>query len=92
LENKFRSLRRTIFGIGIKSNNLKSARRRHDYKRLQHSRRFYWSGLEEPHNPKQSGMVVSTPQPCGKTCCNNPRKWSGQKTIQERRKFQRERY
>lgn len=67
---------------------MQSAIRRHHYRRLQKTRSKYWFGHEEKHTPRVSGMVVATPQPCGRACCGNPRKYFNEKTVQERRNFQ----
>lgn len=71
---------------------MNSAIRRHHYKRLQKKRRRYWwvwDGTDPfDHTLKQSGMVVATPAPCGRACCENPRKYFNEKSIQERRSFQ----
>jgi hypothetical protein len=67
--------------------------RRHHYKRLQKTRSNYWFGHETKHTLRESGMVVSTPHPC--SCpggCGNPRTLKGEKTIQEKRIFQKDKY
>lgn len=67
---------------------MKSAIRRHHYKRLQKTRSRYWFGHDVKHTSRQSGQVVSTPHPC--SCdggCGHFRRMYG-KTVQERRNFQ----
>lgn len=67
---------------------MKSAIRRHHYKRVQKARSRYWSGHEIKHSPRESGMIVATPHPCSCLGCGNLRKHLNQKSIQERRNFQ----
>lgn len=67
---------------------MKSAIRRHHYKRLKKNRSGYWYGREIPLSVKHSGMVIATPKPCGGLCCGNPRRVFNQVTIQEKRNFQ----
>lgn len=39
----------------------------------------------ENKSPRFVGRAGTTRVPCSSYCCGNPRKWFGQKTIQERR-------
>lgn len=68
---------------------MKAAIRRCHYRRLQKKRSGYWFGYEIKHSPRESGMIATTPHPCSRCCCGNPRKYFNEKTMQERRKFQR---
>jgi hypothetical protein len=49
-----------------------------------HAREWHW-GRHLSGNKKQHGQVVDTPTPCSCCMCGNPRKFSGEKTLQERR-------
>ena len=64
--------------------------RRHHRDRLKRARRFYWGNNRDlsQEDPRYLGMVLSTPHLCSGYCCGNPRKWFGQRTIQERRLMQ----
>lgn len=68
---------------------MNTAIRRHHYRRLQKARSKYWNGQETKMSSRVAGMVVSTPHPCSCRGCGNPRKHENQKTIQERRNFQK---
>lgn len=70
--------------------NMKTAIRRHHYRRLQKKRSRYWFGREIKMSPRQLGLVVATPHPCSCLGCGNLRKHIGEKTIQERRNFQKD--
>jgi hypothetical protein len=62
----------------------KRALRRHHLERLKRKRsKCHWG--RELTDPKYIGIAVSTPKTCSGPCCGNPRKWWGEKTIQERR-------
>lgn len=50
--------------------------RRHESSRIKKNRKDYVSAKAE------------TPKPCSCFMCGNPRKWFGEKTVQERRAFQ----
>lgn len=50
--------------------------RRHESSRIKKNRKDYASSR------------VETPKPCSCFMCGNPRKWFGEKTVQERRAFQ----
>lgn len=68
-----------------KDNKHKRSIRRHHVDRLKKNRSHYWLGYHSSMTDKQLGIVVSTPQVCSGHCCGNPRKWYGEKTIQERK-------
>jgi hypothetical protein len=70
-----------------RSVKLSRALRRHHRYRLWRKRRFYWSrNLVEPNeNPRSRGKVVDTPTPCSCWMCGNPRRYFGEKTLQELR-------
>lgn len=73
--------------------NMARAMRRHHVCRLKAARKGYWgfsrvnSNLG-PMTPRQLGIGVATPQVCSCWGCGNPRKWLGERTVQERRLFQ----
>ena len=65
------------------------ALRRHHVARLKKSRSDYWGhvlGLE--WEPQHLGAVVQHPCICSCWMCGNPRKWVGERTLQERREMQ----
>lgn len=55
--------------------------RRHHRERLKKSRATYWGGVSACRTP---GRVIDTPAVCSCWMCGNPRKYSGERTIQER--------
>lgn len=57
------------------------ALRRHHTERLKRKRAGYFFG-------KAGVKVFHTPALCSCPMCGNPRKWFGERTIQERRLFQ----
>lgn len=69
--------------------------RRHHVVRLKRRRALYWGfgaryGLDLPcMSPRQLGLIVGTPKPCSLLCCGNPRRWLGERTVQESRWHQR---
>lgn len=64
--------------------NSRAIRRAHA-ERLKKYRRNWWgSSLASKH----LGKVVDTPTPCSCWMCGNPRRYSGERTIQERRQTQ----
>ena len=72
---------------------MKTAIRRHHFKRLKKARNGYWlvwGGLQTL-SPRRLGMAVATPHPCSASCCGTPRKYFNEKTMQERRYFQDDR-
>lgn len=72
--------------------------RRHHRERLMKARQNYWGnrslGKDNPSqtegewSPRTLGMVVNTRQMCSGCCCGNSRKWFGERTIQEQRRYQ----
>lgn len=77
----------------MQSKNMARALRRHHTRRLKAKRRVYWGhhrggayALE--WTARQLGMVVATPHPCSCLGCGNERRWTGERTVQERRFFQ----
>lgn len=75
------------------SKDLARALRRHHAARLKKARRGYWGRMYgsvcyEPLTPRQQGRVLATPHLCSLVCCGNPRRWLGERTIQEGRLFQ----
>jgi hypothetical protein len=59
------------------------AERRHHRERLKKARRFHW-GRDLRGEDQQIGLAVDTPTPCSCPMCGNPRKFFGDKSIQER--------
>lgn len=59
------------------------ALRRHHVARLKHNRRFY-HGYDLSENPGHIGQAVHTPANCSCWMCGNPRKFFGERTVQER--------
>lgn len=77
----------------LSEKNMARALRRHHARRLKAVRRTYWghgrpgcSGFD--WTPRQLGLVVNTPQICSCWVCGNPRRWFGERSMQERRLFQ----
>lgn len=75
------------------SKDLARALRRHHAVRLKHVRKSYWgriwgSAYYEPLTERQLGMLLSTTHLCSGVCCGNPRRWLGERTIQEQRTYQ----
>lgn len=73
----------------------KARKRRNNRYRLMRKRKNYWSGsliktkqIEDQDEKARLGKLVDTPKRCSSACCGNPRKWSHQATIQEKRAFQ----
>ena len=62
--------------------------RRHHAERLRVKRRHYWGGRWRALDARFLAMLLHTPALCSKFCCGNPRKWMGERTMQERRFFQ----
>ena len=61
----------------------KRALRRHHVNRLKQKRRIHWGRVL--HTDEELGKAVGTPKPCSCFMCGNPRKYYGEKTVQERR-------
>ena len=70
-----------------RDSKLMRAIRRHHRYRLWCNRRFLWgrdlSGSDE--NPLLRGKAIDTPTPCSCWMCGNPRRYFGEKTLQELR-------
>jgi len=56
----------------------------HHRERLKKARRFHW-GKDLRSDPKEAGVVVDTPTKCSCWMCGNPRRHTGERTIQEQR-------
>lgn len=69
----------------------KRSKRRHHIERLKKKRKDYWFG---DLDTVQKNKVLSTPHPCSKSCCGNPRRSKGvyehKLTVQERKENQLE--
>lgn len=67
------------------------ALRRHHAARLKDARALYWgrqwgaSHDYEKLTGRQLGLVLNAPATCSGLCCGNPRKWFGERTVQELR-------
>lgn len=61
--------------------------RRHHRERLKKARSGHWGGIA---GNGKADQVVDTPTPCSCWMCGNPRRYFGEKTIQERRAEQPE--
>jgi len=55
-----------------------------DRERLKAKRRFHWGQDLLLNDNDKKHIVVDTPTPCSCWMCGNPRKYSGEKTKQER--------
>lgn len=64
------------------------AERRSHVVRLKAARASYWGDRDEGLEPRRLGAVVQHPCICSCWMCGNPRKWFGERTIQERRLMQ----
>lgn len=53
--------------------------------RLKKNRKHYWNNSL---NTKHAGMALTTPKICSCWMCGNPRKYFGDRTIQELKLFQ----
>jgi hypothetical protein len=70
-----------------------AAYRRHHAARIKQRVRSYLvcdesdpaSGHRPTDDPRRIGMMARTRKPCSGPCCGNPRKWWGERTVQERR-------
>jgi hypothetical protein len=63
----------------------KRAIRRAHAERIKCARRKWWG---HDLSRVEQGMVVDTPTPCSCWMCGNPRKYLGERTVQERRAMQ----
>lgn len=61
--------------------------RRHHSNRLKQNRRYY-HGQDKAEVPRNLGMVVTTAALCSCAMCGNPRKYFGDRSIQEQRAMQ----
>ncbi len=70
-----------------RESKLARAMRRHHRHRLLRNRRFHWGRdlTESDESPRHRGKVIDTPTPCSCWMCGNPRKYFGEKTLQELR-------
>lgn len=68
--------------------NMSRAARRSETRRLKAKRRFYY-GRDLAQDPVRLGIVVHTAANCSCHYCRNPRRHSGERTIQELRVLQR---
>jgi hypothetical protein len=59
------------------------AERRHQLARIKAKRKGYWYGYPAEMTPKRLGMVSQTPALCSCHMCGNPRKFFGDRTLQE---------
>jgi len=63
------------------------AYRRAQEQRLKKSRRSYW-GRDGKLTERQIGMALHTPAICSCWMCGNPRRYFGERTVQEQRLLQ----
>ncbi len=61
------------------------AMRRAQVQRLKKNRARWWG---RDLSPKEKGLAVNTPTVCSCSICGNPRKYSGERTVQECRQLQ----
>lgn len=72
--------------------DMSRSERRHERARLKRSRKAHWGFKDlSQESPKRQGQVVDTPTLCSCPMCGNPRKWTGEPTMQERRFWQSQR-
>lgn len=64
------------------------ALRRHHDARLKKKRQYYYSYRQGRLSPRQLGLVLHTPALCSCYMCGNPRKYFGERSVQERRWMQ----
>jgi len=57
--------------------------RRHHRARLKANRRFHW-GRDLRQEPKALGQSIDAPCSCSCWMCGNPRRYFGERTLQER--------
>lgn len=68
--------------------DLSRALRRHHAARLKHVRQGYWGrniSTDGPLAPRQQGLLLHTAALCSCPACGSPRKWFGERTVQELR-------
>ncbi len=63
------------------------AQRRHHASRIKHRVRQYYGGYAKD-KPRHLGRIAHTRQPCSCWMCGNPRLYTGECSLQERRAFQ----
>ncbi len=69
--------------------DLARALRRHHAARLKQNRQFYWGrSSHDPLTSRQRGILLHTAHVCSCFGCGNPRRWFGEKSMQERRWLQ----
>lgn len=72
-----------------KNKGMARALRRHHAKRVKKARQFYWGRNENnPLSARHQGILLHTTHLCSGVCCGNPRKWLGERSVQERRWLQ----
>lgn len=68
--------------------NQSRAARRRDVARLKKARAGYWGSEGKGLEGRDLGAVVQHPCICSCWMCGNPRKLSGERTVQERRQLE----
>ncbi|MBI4571848.1 MAG: hypothetical protein HY713_01005 [candidate division NC10 bacterium] len=63
------------------------ARRRHHVSRIKRRVRRYYGGYAKD-KPRHLGRIARTRQLCSCWMCGNPRRYLGERSLQERRAFQ----
>lgn len=63
------------------------ALRRHHQARLKKARRFLWGPRRDLHSEpgRAIGIAIDTPKPCSCWMCGNPRRYFGERSLQELR-------
>jgi len=61
------------------------AMRRHHEERIKRRVSEYYGGAFK-HDKRRLGIIAGSRQLCSCWMCGNPRKWLGEKTVQERRR------
>lgn len=63
---------------------------RHMWRRLKEDRNEHYDDQDCPclYDPRAMARFKEQPQVCSCYMCGNPRRWFGERTIQERRAFQ----
>ena len=62
----------------------KRAVRRHHENRMKHQVADYYGGYARGE-PRQLGRLSHARKPCSCAMCGNPRRWFGERSLQERR-------